>query len=159
MILLTVGSAFPFDRLVGAMDRLVGQGVVKDEVFAQVGVGGLKPRHMKAAEVLDKAQFDALVRQASSFVGHAGMGTITMALDLKKPLLVVPRRREHREIVNDHQVETARRFEEEGQVLAAFEVDDLPQRLAALSTFVPRPRTAHPDDVAHCIGAFLETLR
>jgi beta-1,4-N-acetylglucosaminyltransferase len=158
VIFLTVGSAFPFDRLVVAVDELVGRGLVREEVFAQIGVGGARPKHMRCEEVLDKPRFDALVREASALVGHAGMGTITAALEHKKPLVVLPRRKEHGELVNDHQLATARRFEADGMVLAAYEVGQLAEKIAALATFVPRQRVAQPEAVARRVGEFLAGL-
>lgn len=158
MIFLTVGSALPFDRLVVAVDDLVGRGVIRDEVFAQVGVGGARPRHMRAEEVLAKPRFDELVRGASALVGHAGMGTITAALEHGKPLVVMPRRKEHGELVNDHQLATARRFEQDGMVLVAYDVDQLAAKLAAVPTFVPRRRVAQPEAVARRVGEFLAGL-
>jgi beta-1,4-N-acetylglucosaminyltransferase len=159
VILVTVGSAFPFDRLVLAMDDLVSRGIVTGDVLAQVGVGGAKPRHMRAVEVMDKPQFDEAVRGATCLVGHAGMGTITMALERGKPLLVMPRRKEHGELVNDHQLATARRFEAQGQVLVAYEPPQLEEKINALATFVPAPRVAQADQVARRIGEFLAGLR
>lgn len=155
MIVLTVGSVFPFDRLVEAVDELVGRGAVSDEVFAQVGVGGVRPKHMQFVEVMEKPRFDSLMRGASGLIGHAGMGTITMALEMRKPLLVMPRRKLHGELVNDHQLATARRFESQRQVLVAYEPAELAAKLPLLSSFVPEPRVAHADKVAKRIGAFL----
>lgn len=158
MIVLTVGSAFPFDRLVRAVDELVGAGAVKEPVFAQIGVGGYRPSHMQAEEMIDKPRFDELVRGATSLIGHAGMGTITMALELGKPLLVMPRRKMHGELVNDHQLATARKFESQRQVLVAYEADQLAEKLAALARFVPEPRVSQADLVARRIGRFLGDL-
>jgi exopolysaccharide biosynthesis glucuronosyltransferase PssE len=158
VILLTVGSVFPFDRLVTAVDELVGRGAIEERVIAQVGTGGVRPRHMESVEVLDKPSFDALLARARGLIGHAGMGTITMALERGTPLLVMPRRKEFGELVNDHQLATARRFEAEHQVLVAYEPADLAAKLPLLATFVPAPRVAHADRVARRIGTFLAQI-
>ena len=47
---------------------------------------------------------------ADAIIGHAGIGTIITALQLAKPLLVMPRQGALRETRNDHQLATARRF-------------------------------------------------
>jgi beta-1,4-N-acetylglucosaminyltransferase len=155
VIVLTVGSVFPFDRLVAAVDELVGRGVVTDEVFAQVGSGGVRPKHMRFVEAMEKPRFDVLLREASGVIGHAGMGTITMALEMRKPLLVMPRRKQFGELVNDHQLATARRFEAQRQVLVAYEPRELEAKLPLLAGFVPEPRVAHAERVAKRVGAFL----
>lgn len=158
MILLTVGTLFPFDRLVQAIDSAIGKELIEDKVFAQVGIGGLRPQHMEYVEMLTKEEFDSQVQKASMLISHAGIGTITMALEHSKPLLVMPRMRCFREHVNDHQVATARKFEQFGHVLVAYKVDELPGRIERLRTFVPHKREAQTQAVAGRIAQFLGEL-
>ena len=40
---------------------------------------------------LEKAAFDERLGQADRIISHAGMGTIAMALESRKPVLVMPR--------------------------------------------------------------------
>ena len=48
--------------------------------------------------------------EADLVVAHAGMGTIINALELHKPMLMLPRLARFRESRNDNQVGTARHF-------------------------------------------------
>lgn len=158
MILVTVGTLLPFDRLVREIDRLAADGhFVGEEVFVQKGVGGYEPKHVRWTEALDRADFRRLATSSRAIVSHAGMGTIIQALNQGKPMLVVPRRRHLRENVNDHQLATARRFEADGQVLAAYDISELGNKLAALATFRPAPRDARPDLVVARISSFVRT--
>jgi len=157
MILLTVGTQFPFDRLVTAVDEACGRGF-SEEVFAQIGDSTYRPQNFPAVASLDKHQFDDYCRRASGIIGHAGMGTICMALELGKPLLVLPRRRKFREVVNDHQVAIARKFERLGHVLVAYEAREVAERMNLLPAFVPHPRHTTPDAVAARIADFLSGL-
>jgi UDP-N-acetylglucosamine transferase subunit ALG13 len=93
MIFLTVGTQFPFDRLVRAVDNFFDAYELGDEVFAQIGDTTYKPRHFEAVATLDKEMFDRRFHEASAIIGHAGMGTIMLALDSGKPLLAMPRRK------------------------------------------------------------------
>ena len=86
------------------------------------------------------------------------MGTIAMALDHGKPLLAMPRLRRHGEVVHDHQVDIARRFEQLGYLLVAYRPEDLADKIGQLKGFVPRPRQADPDAVARRIALFLDSL-
>jgi len=158
MIFLTVGTLFPFDRLVQAVDSAVGKGIIKDEVFAQIGYDSSKPKNMEYAELLDKDIFDKKVNKATHLISHAGIGIITVALERAKPLLVMPRMRCFGEHVHDHQVATARKFEELGHILVAYETEELPVKIEALKTFVPRKREAQPHAVAERIARFLNEL-
>ena len=158
MIFLTVGSQFPFDRLVKAVDDLVGRGFISEELFAQIGQNAYKPRNFEYSDYLEKSAFDQYVRQASALIGHAGIGTITVALNNDKPLLAMPRLKRFREVVNDHQVDIARRFSELGYILAAYDTEELPSVVFKLKSFVPAERKAEPEKVADRIVRFLNSL-
>lgn len=159
MIFLTVGTQFPFDRLLAAVDRALDENKQVEEVFAQIGETAYQPRNFKGVAWLDKQEFDENFRRASAIIGHAGMGTISMALESNKPLLVLPRRRKLGEVVNDHQVAIAWKFEQLGHLLVAYEADDLPAKLRRLPGFVPRPRVVQPQVVAERISSFLQELQ
>ena len=160
MILLTVGTyPLAFDRLIEAVDRAVGEQEVEDDVFAQIGYCNYRPKHMEFVELLDKDAFDERVSSASALIGHAGMGTITMALDHELPLLAVPRRERLKEVMNDHQVATARKFEELGHILVAYDTRELVPKLKELRAFTPKPRIASPEAVAERVGRFLSSLQ
>jgi len=158
MIFLTVGTQFPFDRLVRAVDRMIDDGLISETLFAQIGESSYKPRNFESAASLEKRVFDNYVKQASSIIGHAGMGTISTAMQYDKALLVMPRLKKYGEVVNDHQVAIARRFEKLGYLLAAYQAEELPEKIRLLRTFVPRKRLAQPELVAERITRFLKEL-
>jgi len=158
MIFLTVGTQFPFDRLIRAIDEAFDNGLVGEEVFAQTGETSYKPRNFESVASLGKKVFDERLKQASSVISHAGIGTITMALDNHKPLLVVPRLKKYGEVVNDHQVTIARKFSELGHILVAYDVKDLPDGIKKLKNFIPRERKINSEAVVNRIRSFLESL-
>ena len=128
MIFVTVGSVLPFDRLVCAVDDWAGsRGRV--DVFAQIGQTKNQPRHIGWQRHLHPSEFRRRFEAADLVVGHAGMGTILMALELKKPLLVMPRRGALRETRTDHQMATAQRFSADRGIAVAYEAADLHERL------------------------------
>ncbi len=159
MIFLTVGTQFPFDRLVKAVDDCIGCGVITEPVFAQTGRGNYKPAHMDFAETLARDQYAERFRQASAVIAHAGIGTIVMALDAHKPLLVMPRLKRFGEIVNDHQVATAQRFAELGHVLSAADESQVEPMLVRLFTFAPVRRVPDVEALVSRVGSFLNDLQ
>jgi UDP-N-acetylglucosamine transferase subunit ALG13 len=158
MIFLTVGTILPFDRLVRAVDEAVGHGLIRDKVFAQIGKTKTVPKNIESTDVLDKDTFGAKVEQASSIISHAGMGSITMALTNNKPLLVMPRLKRFGEHVNDHQLGTAKKFEELGCVVVAYSEEELPEKVRQLKTFVPKKRAVTPEAVVQRIAGFLDEI-
>jgi beta-1,4-N-acetylglucosaminyltransferase len=160
VILLTVGTyPLPFERLVKAIDTAIVKGLIEEKVFAQIGVCNYRPQNMEYVEMLQKESFDSYFQKASAVISHAGMGTIRMALDNKKALLAMPRLQKYGEVVNNHQIATAKRFEGLGHILVAYDVADLPEGIRKLKNFVPRKRQANPQVVADRIGRFLDTLK
>lgn len=159
MIFLTVGTQFPFDRLVRAVDTLFDQGILREPVVAQIGACTYRPRNFEAVASMDRASFDQQFKQSSAIIGHAGTGTITMALGYGKPLLAMPRRKKYGEHVNDHQVGLAVRFEAYGHILVAHDESELPLKLEQLRSFTPAPRRIDPDVVAQRIVRFLVSLQ
>jgi UDP-N-acetylglucosamine transferase subunit ALG13 len=106
LIFVTVGSLFPFDRLILAADA-VAAAHPELEFFAQVGDSEVKPAHMRFAKLLDRGEFKALTSRARVLVAHAGMGSIITAMELGIPIIIVPRRFDQGEHNTDHQAATA----------------------------------------------------
>ena len=158
MIFLTVGTQFPFDRLVKAVDDVTSEDGFEEEIFAQIGQSSYLPHNFRFTRYIGKEQFDEFMKTASGVISHAGMGTMTMALECEKPILVMPRLKKYGEVVNDHQVAIAKRFEKLGHILVAYDVEDLPDRMRKLKNFVPRKRKASPHTVANRIRRFLNSL-
>ena len=158
MIFITVGTQFPFDRLVRAVDRAIETGRITDKVIAQTGEGSYKPRHFSTKISLEKEEFDEYVLQATAIISHAGMGIITMALTYDKPLLVMPRLKKYGEVVNDHQLAVAKKFEELKHILLAHDEEDLLEKITELPLFVPQRRIAQPEAVSRHVMQFLNKL-
>jgi UDP-N-acetylglucosamine transferase subunit ALG13 len=158
VIFLTVGSRYGFDRLVQAVDDMVGNGEILEPVTAQIGMGAFEPRHMEFERFIPGPRYDARIRDAHMIIGHAGSGTISLAMANEKPLLVMPRRKRYHEHVNDHQVATARTFERLQQLLAADNEDQLSSKFAVLHAFVPQRRVARTDELASRLGDFLRSI-
>ena len=131
MIFATVGTQLPFDRMIAALDEWAGEQLDR-RVFAQVGPGRYVPRHIEHRRFVAPAECRARMAAADAIVAHAGMGTILSALEMGKPLLVIPRRASLGEHRNEHQLATARRFADTGQLLVAFDEHELAEQLDEL---------------------------
>ena len=139
MIFVTVGSDIPFDRLVKTVDRWASDRN-RHDVFAQIGRGAWLPRFIRFAAMLEPAKFKERLADSQFVVGHAGMGTILSALQISKPILVMPRRGHLGETRNDHQIDTARHLLALGRVNVAFDENELYQLLDRLEELVPKER-------------------
>ena len=158
MIFLTVGTQFSFDRLVRAVDEAAGRNGFGEQIVAQVGPGSYCPKNFEAVLSLPKAMFDKRFCDADCIISHAGIGTIAMAMEHKKPLLVMPRLARYGEVVNDHQLAIAEKFEQLGHLLMARCPEEVTDKLEELRSFVPAPRQPQPEAAAKRISIFLSEL-
>ena len=158
MIFLTVGTQFSFDRLVKAVDELVEANGLDEKIFAQIGNSTYRPKNFEATSELEKSVFDEHFNRADGIISHAGMGTISMAMERRKPLLVMPRLSKYGEVVNDHQVAISRKFEELHYLLVAYDQTDLSVKIEELKTFTPKERRPQIEHVIARISTFLNEL-
>lgn len=146
MIFVTVGEQLPFDRLVRAFDQWAG--LSREEVFAQIGKSSYPPTYIQYKQFLDSDEFKARLAEADAIVAHAGMGTIISALEIGKPILVMPRRAFLGEVRNDHQVATAKRFSQVYAIAVAMDEGELLEKLDRINEAGPPRSAARAERVA-----------
>ena len=196
-IFLTVGSQMPFDRLTRAVVQwareedgredespLSSSNVCAAEapkVLAQIGLSRLsadETHPLKCVDALAPGAYRQACLASHLMVAHAGMGSILTAMELNRPLIVMPRRGARRETRNDHQWDTAMKLLELGadssdqiegmhaqravpRIWVARDEVDLPQMLRRVCRFVssaPCP-PAHALDSSPARRSLIENLR
>src|SRR5688500_9921748 len=98
VIFVTVGAQMPFDRLVRAVDAWA-EG--RTDVVAQIGESAYVPKTLRWTRFLEPEAFRRHYAEAKVVVAHAGTGSIITALQIGKPIIVMPRRAALRETRND----------------------------------------------------------
>lgn len=112
MIFVTLGSQkFQFNRLLIEIDRLIEEGKIKEEVFAQVGYSDYKPRNYDYKNFLDRNEFNDLMSKCDKVITHGGTGAIIGALKKGKKVIAIPRLAKYGEHVDDHQLQIVYEFE------------------------------------------------
>jgi UDP-N-acetylglucosamine transferase subunit ALG13 len=134
VILISVGTQLPFDRLVRTVDRWATDHD-RSDVIAQIGPTRYRPKAMQSFAHVAYDTFRDLQKQCTVMVCHAGMGSIITAMEFGKPIIVMPRNHRLGEHRNGHQFATLRQFgdrpgiypaETEAELLALLDrVDEL----------------------------------
>ena len=124
MIFVTIGSLFPFDRLVRLMDEFA-PSLPREQFFAQIADGKYEPQNMPFARMLSRREFGDKLDKAKLIVAHAGMGSVISAMENKKPIVILPRIFEQGEHTTDHQMATARWLSTKSGVYVAMSGDEL----------------------------------
>lgn len=123
MIFVTVGMGpAPFDRLLRAVDRLPRD----EEIVVQYGTSDVRPEGATCVSYLDYEAFVDHVRRARVVVASAGVGATMTALANGKKPVIVPRRSQYGEWLEDHQYEFAKRVADSGYVVVVEDPEELP---------------------------------
>ena len=113
MIFVTLGSQkFQFNRLLIEIDRLVEEGKITEEVFAQTGYSDYIPKNYKYKNFLDRDEFTEIMEESNKVITHGGTGAIIGAVKLGKKVIAIPRLNMYGEHVDDHQLQIVRQFSE-----------------------------------------------
>lgn len=156
MTFVTLGTQkFPFNRLLELVDRLVEEGVLRGEVFAQRGYSTYVPKHYSCVDFLSPEEYSRRIESADLVIAHAGVGTIMSCLRSRRRLIVVPRSGAHREHVDDHQFQIAEEFARKGYLLAAGDYDALKKAVLAMPAASLRSYERGSNTVGQKIETFL----
>jgi UDP-N-acetylglucosamine transferase subunit ALG13 len=158
MILLTVGTQLPFDRLVRLMDEIAP--ALGEPVIAQIGQGSYIPKNMTWHRLIQPVEFERYVSDARFIVSHAGIGSILTAERHNKPIVLFPRTSYLGEHRNEHQMATATMIS--GRPGVAVANDEAELRVAVHnppSEEVPLSRSQSCDEICSAISHFLSDPR
>lgn len=114
MIFVTVGThEQPFNRLVQKIDQLKKDSIIEDEVFIQTGFSTYEPKYCQWSKLIPYEDMVQYVKKARIVITHGGPASFIMPLQIGKIPIVVPRQKQFGEHVNDHQVEFARKVQQQ----------------------------------------------
>lgn len=151
MIFVTVGTHHqPFTRLLDALGELD-----RGELTVQYGPGEPPPGVARAVAFMPFEEMVECFREANAVITHAGVGSILCARREGHTPLVVPRRHDLGEHVDEHQAELTRALEERGSVVAVWDAADLAE---LLRTAPPRRTVEVAEEPALC-GSVRAALR
>ena len=126
MIFVTVGSRqYPFDRLFIELDKLYDEGIIKEEIFAQIGTSTYKPKNYKYKDFISKEEFSEYIKGSKFVISHGASGSIMAALNAGKKVIAVTRLEKYGEHINDHQIQNNKAFGDNGYVIPVYEMKEL----------------------------------
>ena len=131
MIFVTVGThEQQFDRLVRAVDELRADETIREPVFVQTGYCTFEPNHCEHSKFVPFKRMKEMMAQADVVITHGGPSSFIEAMAAGKVPVVVPRRSDLAEPVNDHQADFVRIVaERQGGIVPVYDMTDLPQAI------------------------------
>ena len=157
MIFITVGSQkFQFNRLIEKIDQLVGDKVITEEVFAQIGVSDYKPKNYSYTDFLTQEEFTKKIEECSMVITHAGTGVIINSIKKGKKVIGVPRLARYSEHVDDHQVQLIDEFGELGFIEPCYDVSNLVDAINKAKDKEYKTYVSNTDAIVKSIEEFIE---
>ena len=109
MVFVTVGThEQQFDRLVKAVDDLKADGTLVEPVYIQTGYSTYEPVHCAHSQFVPFRQMKSYMEGADVVITHGGPSSFIEAMAAGKVPVVVPRRGDLDEHVNNHQADFVR---------------------------------------------------
>ena len=125
MIFVTVGThEQAFDRLIKCIDNMVGNGVIKEKVIIQKGYTDYEPKNCETYKLIGYEQMQEYIEKARIVITHGGPASFVAPLSIGKIPVVVPRKKEFNEHVNDHQLDFVKQVEKRMKNIIVAESDE-----------------------------------
>lgn len=127
MIFVTVGThEQQFNRLIECMDKWAGEH--DEEVVIQSGYSTYEPKNCKWKKLFSYKEMKKNIEEARIIVTHGGPSSFIAPLQIGKTPIVVPRKKDFDEHVNNHQVNFCKQVAERmGTIYVVENVDELPE--------------------------------
>ena len=133
MIFVALGSQkFQFNRLLKELDKLVEQGLIKEDIFAQTGYSDYIPKNYKFKNFLDRDEFSKVMNECDKVITHGGTGAIIGAVKKNKKVIAVPRNKKFNEHVDNHQYDIVDAFSRMKIIEGVFTVEQLGETISSL---------------------------
>ena len=156
MIFVTLGSQkFQFNRLLEAVDNLVAEGRITEEVYAQIGYSNYEPQHFVFKQFLDREEFSKMTERADIVITHGGTGAIIGAVKKGKKVIALPRLAQYGEHVDDHQLQILKQFDGMGIILACYDLNDLAELYKKIQHIEMTPYQSNTVKIINSIEKFL----
>ena len=159
MIFVAVGTQkFQFNRLLEAIDNLIENKVITEEVYAQIGHSDYVPQNYKYTDFLSKDKFESYINRCNLLITHSGVGTIISGIKCEKPVIVIPRLAKYGEHVDDHQVQIANSFEEKNYILCVGEKNKLQDMIREAYNHKFDKYISQRENVLKTIRTFIDSI-
>lgn len=159
MIFVTLGSQkFQFNRLLKKLDELISEGIISEEVFAQIGYSDYIPKNYKYEKFIDQVAFAEKMAECDILITHGGTGAIIEAVKKGKKVIGVPRLAKYGEHVDDHQLQLLKEFEDMGFIIACYDTENLAECYKNFAEFQPKEYVSNTNTIINSIEEFLDNV-
>jgi len=156
MIFISVGSQkFQFNRLLKKIDELIDKKIIRDEVYAQIGVSDYKPKNYDYVDFMTQDEFSKKINECDLLITHAGTGVIVNAVKRGKKVIATPRLEKYGEHVDDHQIQLIQQFDELNFIEPLYDLNDIEKSLKEVKNKKYKKYESNTDNIIKSIKEFI----
>lgn len=128
-IFVTVGFGPDFSRLIREVDQIAPR--LTSQITMQIGNTEYEPRHVPYFRFA--SSISEYIEASDLVISHGGI-TLVEIIRNGKPVVVVPRQKQYREHINDHQVEFVRTLAGIPGIKIVYDIEDLEEAIASFDS-------------------------
>lgn len=156
MIFITLGTQkFQFNRLLKAVDGIVENKIINEEIIAQTGYSDYKPKHYNSSRFFNREEFTETIQRADIIITHGGTGSIVAAIKKGKKVIAVPRLAQFGEHVDDHQLQLVKQFAEMNLIYECQDCSKLGGALVDISHMTFNSYKSNTETIIQSINEFI----
>ena len=156
MILVMLGTQDnSFERLLKEIEHLIETGIIQEKVIVQAGNTKFESNKMKIIDFVSQKELEEYINKASYIITHGGVGSITEALKQNKKIIAVPRKKEHKEHVNNHQMQIVENFDKQGYIIGIQDIEELEKAIKIIPNFKPNKYKTNTQNIIKIIENFI----
>lgn len=157
MILVLLGTQNnSFHRLLEEIQKNIDNGNIKEDVIVQKGYTKFESQDMTIYNQISLEEITKLIDKADLVITHGGVGSIITAIEKSKKVIAVPRLKQYKEHVNNHQLDIIKSFNELGYIIGLNEVEELENALKNVKQFEPKPYIKNTGKIIQLIEDFID---
>ena len=145
-----------FHRLLEEIDKLINDGLIKEDVVVQAGYTKYESTNMKIFDFISSDELDKLEQQADCIITHGGVGSIISSIEKDKKVIAVPRLKQYGEHVNDHQLDIVQSFDKLGYIIGITDISQLGDALQQIETFEPKKYIQNTGKIISIVQDFID---
>ena len=131
MIFVTVGThEQQFNRLVEYVDRLKEEKIIDEDVIIQTGFSTYEPKNCNFKKLIPYNEVVENIKKARIVITHGGPASFILPLQYDKVPIVVPRKLDFEEHVNNHQVDFVQLVSKRmNNIIPVYDIDNLKDKI------------------------------
>jgi len=159
MILVLLGTQNnSFVRLLKEIEKCIDSRIIKEKVIAQVGNTKFDSEKMTVKNFYSQEEMLKLIDSANFIISHGGVGSIISCIKKEKKVIAVPRLKEYKEHVNNHQIQIVQSLSEKGFIIGIKELNELSEEINNIEKFEPKKFVSNTEKMINKIEEYINNI-